>query len=251
MKGMVFAAGLGTRLRPLTDSVPKALVELDGVAMLERVLIRMKSYGIGEAVVNVHHFADKVIDFLREHDDFGMRLHISDESGMLLDTGGGVAAAADWLSGDEPVLLHNADIYTDVDFVEMQRVYEASGADATLLTSHRATSRYLLFDKNMRMHGWTDIRSGRVRPERLDISRLATMAFGGVHIVSPRLVEDICRYGRANGKKVFSITDYYIESCGRMYIKGWCQPAGTNWHDIGTLDKLRRAEECLGGGVRL
>ena len=98
MKGMVFAAGLGTRLRPLTDSVPKALVELDGVAMLERVLTRMKSYGIGEAVVNVHHFADKVRDFLREHDDFGMRLHISDESGMLLDTGGGVAAAADWLS---------------------------------------------------------------------------------------------------------------------------------------------------------
>lgn len=251
MKGMVFAAGLGTRLRPLTDSVPKALVELGGVAMLERVLTRMKSCGIGEAVVNVHHFADKVRDFLREHDDFGMRLHISDESGMLLDTGGGVAAAADWLSGDEPVLLHNADIYTDVDFAEMLRVHEASGADATLLTGHRATSRYLLFDKNMRMHGWTDIRSGRVRPERLDISGLETMAFGGVHIVSPRLVEDICRYGRDNGKNVFSITDYYIESCGRMYIKGWCQPAGTNWHDIGTLDKLRRAEECLGGGVRL
>ena len=101
----------------------------------------MKSYGIGEAVVNVHHFADKVRDFLREHDDFGMRLHISDESGMLLDTGGGVAAAADWLSGDEPVLLHNADIYTDVDFVEMQRVYEASGADATLLTSHKVRLR--------------------------------------------------------------------------------------------------------------
>lgn len=152
MKGMVFAAGLGTRLRPLTDSVPKALVELDGVAMLERVLTRMKSYGIGEAVVNVHHFADKVRDFLREHDDFGMRLHISDESGMLLDTGGGVAAAADWLSGDEPVLLHNADIYTDVDFAEMLMEHEASGVDATLLTGHRATSRYLLFDKNMRMH---------------------------------------------------------------------------------------------------
>ncbi len=224
MKGMVFAAGLGTRLRPLTDSVPKALVELDGVAMLERVLTRMKSYGIGEAVVNVHHFADKVRDFLREHDDFGMRLHISDESGMLLDTGGGVAAAADWLSGDEPVLLHNADIYTDVDFAEMLMEHEASGVDATLLTGHRATSRYLLFDKNMRMHGWTDIRSGRVRPERLDISGLATMAFGGVHIVSPRLVEDICRYGRDNGKIVFSITDYYIESCGRMYIKDGASP---------------------------
>lgn len=251
MKGMVFAAGLGTRLRPLTDSVPKALVELGGVAMLERVLTRMKSCGIGEAVVNVHHFADKVRNFLREHDDFGMRLQISDESGMLLDTGGGVAAAADWLSGDEPVLLHNADIYTDVDFAEMLMEHEASGADATLLTGHRATSRYLLFDKNMHMHGWTDIRSGRVRPEQLDISGLETMAFGGVHIVSPRLVEDICRYGRDNGKIVFSITDYYIESCGRMYIKGWCQPAGTNWHDIGTLDKLRRAEECLGGGVRL
>lgn len=245
MKGMVFAAGLGTRLRPLTDSVPKALVELGGVAMLERVLTRMKSCGVGEAVVNVHHFAGKVVDFLREHDDFGMRLHISDESDMLLDTGGGVAAAADWLSGDEPVLLHNADIYTDVDFMEMLREHEASGADATLLTGRRTTSRYLLFDRDMRMHGWTDVRSGRVHPEGLDVSGMESMAFGGVHIVSPGLVEDICRYAGDKGKRVFSITDYYIESCGGMYIKGWCQPAGTNWHDIGTLDKLRRAEDSL------
>lgn len=242
MKGMVFAAGLGTRLRPLTDTVPKALVELGGVVMLERVLLRMKECGVGEAVVNVHHFAEKVKAFLRDNGDFGMRLHISDESALLLDTGGGVAGAAGWLSGDEPILLHNADIYTDIDLGEMARLHEASGADATLLVAPRDTSRYLLFDRNMRMHGWTDTRNGAVRPDCVDASPLLQYAFGGVHIISPRLLEDLCAYVRENGKEVFSITDYYIDACGRMDIKGWCQPEGTNWHDIGSLDKLRRAE---------
>ena len=180
-----------------------------------------------------------------------MRLHISDESGMLLDTGGGGRQPP---IGFQAMSLCCSIMPTYIPMWILLKCLWSMRRRASMprcLPGHRATSRYLLFDKNMRMHGWTDIRSGRVRPERLDISGLATMAFGGVHIVSPRLVEDICRYGRDNGKIVFSITDYYIESCGRMYIKGWCQSAGTNWHDIGTLDKLRRAEDCLGGGVRL
>lgn len=247
MKGMVFAAGLGTRLRPLTDSMPKALVELGGVAMLERVLLRMKECGVEEAVVNVHHFAEKVKAFLRDNGDFGMRLHVSDESALLLDTGGGVAEAARWLAGDEPVLLHNADIYTDVDLGEMARRHAASGADATLLVAPRDTSRYLLFDRNMRMHGWTDTRNGNVRPKGVDASTLLQYAFGGVHIISPRLLEDLCAYARMNDRAVFSITDYYIDACASMNIYGWCQPAGTNWHDIGSLDKLRRAESEIFG----
>jgi CTP:molybdopterin cytidylyltransferase MocA len=176
MKGMVFAAGLGTRLRPLTDSVPKALVALGGVPMLQRVLLRMKSAGIDEVVVNVHHFADKVKEFLARNDNFGMRIHVSDESALLLDTGGGVAAAARWFAGDEPILLHNADIFTDIDFADMARVHAASGADATLLVAPRTTSRYLLFDSAMRMHGWTDLRTGAVRPAEL--ASLAAFAGG-------------------------------------------------------------------------
>lgn len=245
MKGMVFAAGLGTRLRPLTDDRPKALVELAGTPMLERVLLRMKDCGITEAVVNVHHFAEKVKAFLHERACFGMDIHVSDESGMLLDTGGGVVAAADMLRGDEPILLHNADIYTDVDFREMERNHLLSGADATLLVAPRATSRYLLFDKDMRMHGWTDVRDGSVRPEGIDVSGMTPLAFGGVHVISPGTVDDICRYGRDRGESVFSITGYYIDACRRMSIKGWCQPEGTSWHDIGTPDKLGRAEEDL------
>ncbi len=211
--------------------------------MLERVLLRMKDCGIEEVVVNVHHFAEKVKAFLREHGCFGMDIRVSDESGMLLDTGGGLAAAAHMLRGNEPILLHNADIYTDVDFREMERCHSASEADATLMVAHRVTSRYLLFDEDMRMQGWTDVRDGSVRPEGTDASGLVQLAFGGVHVISTSLLDDLCRYGRNKGKTVFSITGYYIDACRRMAIKGWCQPEDTSWHDIGTPDKLRRAEE--------
>jgi NDP-sugar pyrophosphorylase family protein len=267
MKGMVFAAGLGTRLRPLTDSVPKALVELGGVPMLQRVLLRMKAAGSDEVVVNVHHFADKVKEFLVRNDNFGMCIHVSDESTLLLDTGGGVAAAARWLAGDEPILLHNADIFTDIDFADMARAHASSGADATLLVAPRTTSRYLLFDTDMRMHGWTDLRNGAIRPASLapgaavadsgagvSVDSLSRYAFGGVHIISPTLLSNLVSYATilkqddcgADGNYVpFSITNYYIDVCNSMRIFGYIQPSATRWHDIGTLDKLSAATASL------
>lgn len=246
MKAMVFAAGLGIRLMPLTATRPKALVELGGVAMLQRVLLSLKRSGVGEVVVNVHHFADKVKAFLAANGDFGMRLHVSDESRQLLDTGGGLLAATRWLAGDEPILLHNADIYTDLDLRLMERHHQATGAAATLLMAERPSSRRLLFDPaTMCMRGWTDTASGRVRPAGLSPAGLLPLAFGGIHVVDSRLLDDLRSYAASLASPVFSITDYYIRACTRMQVVGMMQPAGVRWHDIGSPEKLRRAEADL------
>jgi NDP-sugar pyrophosphorylase family protein len=119
MKAMIFAAGLGTRLRPLTNDRPKALVEVGGVAMLERVINRLKSHGITEIVINIHHFGEKIIEFVKQNNDFGITIHISDERDLLLDTGGGILKAQQWLDGEEPIIIHNADILTDFDLHKM------------------------------------------------------------------------------------------------------------------------------------
>ena len=148
MKALVFAAGLGTRLRPLTDHKPKALVELCGVTMLERVITNIKNCGITDVVVNVHHFGDQIIDFLKNKDNFGINITISDERDLLLDTGGGILKARHLLEGDEAFLVHNADILTDLNLAEMIAYHKANGADVTLLAKQRSTQRYLVFGEN-------------------------------------------------------------------------------------------------------
>ena len=152
MKAMIFAAGLGTRLRPLTDHMPKALVPVAGKPMLERVILRLKEAGFNEIMVNIHHFGEQIIDFLRAHDNFGTEIHISDERGMLLDTGGGIKKARPFLDGQEPFLVHNADILTDIDLAGLYRHHLESDAESTLLVSERKTSRYLLFDDDYHLH---------------------------------------------------------------------------------------------------
>lgn len=255
MKAMIFAAGLGTRLRPLTDAIPKALVKVAGTPMLERLILRLKNYGVDYIVVNIHHHGDKVREFLADHDNFGITIHISDETSLLLDTGGGVVAAAPLLSGNEPILLHNADILTDIDYNDMLASHIRSGADATLLVADRTTNRYLLWDSHMTMRGWTDNRSGAVRPDGTDTTDTRQLAFGGVHIISPRTLNALCRYAErlsdtsyvaedAHTIPVFSITNFYIDLCRDLRINGYVQPADTLWHDIGTLEKLSRAQSA-------
>ena len=156
MKAMVLAAGLGTRLRPLTDDRPKALVEVGGRTLLEITLLRLKNFGIREVIVNVHHFADKVVAFLATNQNFGMRIEISREDDLLLDTGGGLKKAA-WFflqgDADEPFLLHNVDVVSTIDFERMLRAHERSGAIATLAVQKRESSRVLLFDDSLRLCG--------------------------------------------------------------------------------------------------
>lgn len=242
MKALVFAAGLGTRLRPLTDHKPKALVELCGVTMLERVITNIKSCGITDVVVNVHHFGDQIIDFLKDKDNFGINITISDERDLLLDTGGGILKARHLLEGDEPFLVHNADILTDLNLAEMIAYHKANGADVTLLAKQRSTQRYLVFGENNQMVGWTNIATGEVKPADLVVKQEnSLLAFGGVHVISPRIFDSLAKFAT---EPKFSIMQYYIAACRDISIAGY-NPDGYNWFDIGKIETLQKAEKFL------
>lgn len=236
MKAMVFAAGEGTRLRPLTLSRPKALVEVGGKPMLARVLEALKAAGVGEVVVNVHYLADMVAGYLAAN-DFGLRIAVADESRRLLETGGGLLAARPLLEGAEPVLLHNADICTDLDLRRL-----GLQGDATLLVSDRASSRKLVFEpRTMRLVGWVNEASGEVRG-RADGLRLA---FNGIHVVGPAIFPALGDYARSVGSDVFSLTPFYVAMAPRLDIRGRLLD-GYRWHDVGNLDKLAAANADFG-----
>lgn len=249
MKAMIFAAGLGTRLKPFTDFHPKALAEVCGRPMLGIVIERLKSFGIDEFVVNVHHFADQIIDYLHINNDFGVRIHISDETPKLLDTGGGILAARRWLDGNDPFIVHNADILTDIDLAEMLSVARSSDALSTLLVAHRSTKRYLLFDSDsMMLKGWTNIETGQYRPDGFLMSdRDLRLAFGGVHIISPAVFPSLAAYAESKADDgvgaipKFSITDFYIDNCSTLPIKGYMSSKPYYWHDIGKPEALEAA----------
>ena len=242
MKGMIFAAGLGTRLAPLTDTCPKALIEVGGRPMLRRAIERLRDAVVTDITVNVHHHADMIKRYLAER-DFGLPIHISDETAMLLDTGGGVVKAAPTLRGSEPVILYNADIYTDFPIREMAAVHMASGADVTLLADRRDTSRYLLFDPTGRMRGWRNVATGETRsPRGAELpERCTPLAFGGVHIINPSVIDRMAEYCSC-GK--FSITPFYIDTCDTVDIRAYTPSAPYRWIDIGRPESLARAREA-------
>ncbi len=246
MKALVFAAGLGTRLRPLTDHCPKALVEVAGATMLERVITRLRQAGFTDVTVNVHHFAPMVVDYLRAHDNFGVDIHISDESELLLDTGGGILAARRWLDGNEPFLVHNADILTDLDLAAFYRHHAAGAALATLLVKQRATQRYLVFDRDDRLQGWVNKATGATRPEGF-VHHPATqreLAFGGLHVVSPAIFPLLEQHAATAGR-VFSITPFYIDVCHRHLIRGYHPHQPYQWLDVGRPETLEQARQLL------
>lgn len=247
MKAMIFAAGLGTRLRPLTDTRPKALIDVGGVPMLERVLIRLKDCGVTDVVVNVYHFADMICDFLHEYGICDiMNVSVSDEREKLLDTGGGLLKAQSLLGDDDDILLYNADILTDFDIQPMVDWHKISGSDVSLLVGDRNTSRYLLLDDTNRMRGWCNSATREVRPSmpKSTVSGLHHRAFGGVHIVSPSIFESLDDYGHEHGD-AFSIMPFYIKECSRLKITGYTPDRSYNWFDIGKPDSLERARQSL------
>ena len=246
MKAMIFAAGLGSRLKPFTDYHPKALVEIGGKPMLGRVIEKLKSYGVNEIVVNVHHFAEQIIDYIQSNNQFGVTIHISDETDRLLDTGGGILAARRWLTGCDPFIVHNADILTDFDLKNMYDFYESRQSMATLLVAERKTKRYLLFDPdNLRMEGWVNIESGELRPRTItQYDSLIRRAFGGVHIVSPDIFPELQRFAdKIDNSSIpkFSITDFYISRCADLNILGFEPTMPYRWHDIGKPEALMAA----------
>ncbi|MGH9589281.1 MAG: nucleotidyltransferase family protein, partial [Terracidiphilus sp.] len=217
MKAMVLAAGLGTRLRPLTNDRPKALVTVGGRTLLEIALLTLRLFGVDEAIVNVHHFADTICDYLDENGNFGMRIEISHEK-ELLDTGGGLKKAA-WFfledggaEANEPFIVHNVDVLSTIDLARMMRQHAEQGALATLAVQQRETSRYLLFDESGQLCGRRNGRDGREEMARLEAHAQA-LAFCGIHVISPRLLRYLAGEMREEG--AFSIIDAYLHLAAR------------------------------------
>ncbi|MBQ6286522.1 MAG: nucleotidyltransferase family protein [Bacteroidales bacterium] len=241
MKAMIFAAGLGTRLKPLTDSIPKALVKVGGKPLIYHVATKLKAAGFDELVVNVHHFPDMIMDYVREEDGFGMRVAFSDERDLLRETGGGIRHARQLLEGG-PFLVHNVDILSDLDigwFLSKAR----PDALANILVSERKTQRYLLFDRDMRLAGWTNIATGEVKSPYpgLDPSDCRMLAFDGVHLISDRIFTIFEEDGW--GER-FSIMDFYIRECANHAIYG-VEPEHLEMMDVGKAETLKEAESFL------
>jgi MurNAc alpha-1-phosphate uridylyltransferase len=241
MKAMIFAAGLGTRLRPLTDTTPKALIPVNGKPMLEHVILKLKAAGFDRIVINIHHLGEQIIDFLKVNHNFGVQISISDERDYLLDTGGGIKKAFPFLQGDEPFLIHNVDIISNIDLNKLYQSNLETGSLATLLVSHRTTSRQLLFNKENRMCGWQNVKTGEVKSFYPDFNpaNYQGYAFSGIHVISPRIFDFMDEWtGR------FSIIDFYVSVCAKADIQAYVDD---NQHliDIGKPETLQQAEAWL------
>lgn len=239
MQAMIFAAGLGTRLKPITDTIPKALVEVGGKTLLEHVLIKLKTAGVDKIVINVHHFSEKIIDYLKMNNNFGINISISDESKDLLDTGGGLKNAARLFNPQENILIHNVDILSNVNINEFYNC--KNGKEALLLVSKRATKRYLLFDNNMKLMGWTNIETGEIKSPYPNIKDMncQMFAFAGIHRFSPNLFSKMDKWPNK-----FSITDFYINSCATCDIRGYVAN-DLKIMDVGKISTLSQAKEFI------
>jgi NDP-sugar pyrophosphorylase family protein len=242
---MILAAGLGTRLRPLTDGVPKALVEVSGVPMLEHVARRLVSCGATRLIINVHHHADAIERFIEERQGFGVEVRVSREAGPApLDTGGGLLAAAGHFSSGEPFILHNVDVVSDIDLAALYAAHVESSPEAlaTLATSERATSRPLLVDREG-VCGVANRHTGWTRQPRDPVSEVRELCFCGLHVISPVLLELVSERG------TFSIIDTYMRLIGDGYRLAAFDIRDAWWVDIGTLERLEQARQLSGGAA--
>lgn len=240
MKAFILAAGLGTRLKPWTLEHPKALVPVGGVPMLERVVIRLKEQGFDYMVVNVHHFANQIIDFLSAN-DFGVTVRISDESAELLDTGGAILRAAPLLCADrEPFLIHNVDILSDADLKALMN--SSDGSIDTLLVSDRDSSRKLLFDNEMTLRAWHNLSTGEYHPERpANVEELTECSFSGIHAMRPAAIDEMLRLGYSGR---FPIMDFLLDPRKALHVKGF-EAKNLNLIDIGKPETLSRANSLF------
>jgi len=244
VRAMVLAAGLGTRLRPLTNDRPKALVEVAGRTLLEITLIRLHSFGIDEVIINSHHFADLLAEYLRSNQNFGMHIEISCED-VLLDTGGGLKKAA-WFFGDlpadEPFILHNVDVLSTIDLHRMVETHRETGTLATLAVQSRETSRYLLFGDDLQLCGR---RSGRGKPDEIvrQVPKMHPLAFSGIHVISPRLLSMISEDG------VFSIIETYLRLAASGEEIAGFRADQYYWRDLGKPENIVQATRDIETGV--
>lgn len=240
MKAMILAAGRGTRLRPLTDDRPKALVEIDGRTLLEITLSRLRAFGIRDVIINVHHFPDMILNYLKANANFGMHIEVSREE-TLLDTGGGLRKAAHFFTADSgsaesPFILHNVDVISTIDLGRMVRVHTENQALATLAVQSRKSSRYLLFDERLQLCG------RRLGPDQEDQlvgspRQVQALAFSGIHVISPRFL------GMMTGEGAFSIITSYLNLAANNEKILAFNADESYWRDLGKLRDLEQAAQ--------
>ncbi len=224
------AAGLGTRLRPLTDHKPKALVEWNGITLLESVIVKLKEFGIREIIINVHHYSEMIVDFVKKKRDFGIRIEFSSEKDELLDTGGGIAKAS-WFFGKEPFLVYSVDIQSSIDLRKLLETHQKSAAIATLAVKERATSRSLLMDRNGMLKGWRDNRTGKTILVDRNDKDLVPIAYSAIQIMDPDI------FGFFPDAKIFPLIPFYLELAKTEKISLYRHDRDS-WMDMGKLESF-------------
>lgn len=233
MKAIIFAAGLGSRLRPLTNYKPKALVELNGEPLIAGVIKKLFVAGVTEIVVNLHHFANELRDYITGN-NFGVIIHFSDESQFLFDTGGGLKKAAGFFDDAQPFYAYNVDVLSNIDLKNLYNQHIANNAIATLAVRNRKSSRFLLFDKDNQLSGWENIVSNEQRLINTNREDLHPFAFSGIQVIDPRIFDLMAEVGR------FSIIDVYLRIAKTEKIKAYIHDEDY-WFDLGTINQLEEA----------
>ncbi len=237
LNAMLFAAGLGTRLKPLTNNKPKALVKLNGKTFLEHAIIKLKTVGVTRIVINVHHFADLVENFIREN-DFGVDVKISDEREQLLDTGGGLKKAASLFIPNAPILVYNVDIFSNINLQQLLNEHNSNNALITMAVRNRDCNRCLYFNNEKQLTGWCNNQTGEIKQARADMAQSKPIAFTGIHVISPNLFSKIIETG------AFSIIDLYLRLAKTEKIIAFADNSEI-WFDLGTPQQLQIAENTL------
>ena len=243
MKAMIFAAGLGTRLKPLTDTLPKALVPLAGKTLLQWQIEKLKVAGITDIVVNVHHFPDMIINYLNENNNFGCNIQVSDERDMLLETGGGLRKAEallssevqDFRSSGEGILICNVDILSNIDIPTLLKAYNPNEI-GVVVVSKRETQRYLLFNEENRLCGWTNIATREVKGK----AAAQLLAFSGMQVLNPRIFDCMDEVVKLKGEK-FSLIDLYLSIAQKEILRAYI-PENYHMMDVGKIDQISEAE---------
>lgn len=238
---MIFAAGLGTRLKPLTNTMPKALVPIFGKPLLEHVIEKLKQAGFDEIIINIHHFGEQIIEFVQSKENFGVTIEFSDEREKLLDTGGAIKKAGWFFKDGGPILIHNVDILSNIDIAKLYSQHSHSKAMATVVVSSRDTFRYLLFDEHNNLKGWINEKSGETKPTFKDFnpSVYKKLAFSGIHVISANVLKEMEVF-----PDKFSIIDFYLSICNKANVKAYLSE-DNSMMDVGKLDSLKKAEEFL------
>lgn len=245
MKAMILAAGLGTRLRPLTNDRPKALVQIGGRTLLEITLSRLRTFGVREVIINVHHFADMIAQYLTQNENFGMGIAISRED-ILLDTGGGLKKAAWFLQAryDEPFILHNVDVISSIDLMQMIDFHKRQNALVTLAMQNRKSSRYLLFDEKLGLCG-RRFEKDQSKEMVLGVGQTTPLAFSGVHVISPRMLSQISEDG------IFSIIETYLRLAKQGERILAFRADDYYWRDLGRPESIASAEQDIAQNASL